>query len=80
MDITNTPIEIERINRLKIVLAEKNRTGKWLAEQIGKNEATISRWCSNKVQPSVSQLNEIANILGVDIRDLLKSSKQEING
>ncbi|WP_304649047.1 helix-turn-helix transcriptional regulator [uncultured Duncaniella sp.] len=80
MDIINTPIEIERINRLKIVLAEKNRTGKWLAEQIGKNEATISRWCSNKVQPSVSQLNEIANILGVDIRDLLKSSKQEING
>lgn len=80
MDIINTPIEIERINRLKIVLAEKNRTGKWLAEQIGKNEATISRWCSNKVQPSVSQLNEIANILGVDIRDLLKSSKQDING
>ena len=40
MDIINTPIEIERINRLKIVLAEKNRTGKWLAEQIGKNEAT----------------------------------------
>ena len=80
MDIINTPIEIERINRLKIVLAEKNRTGKWLAEQIGKNEATISRCCSNKVQPSVSQLNEIANILGVDIRDLLKSSKQEING
>lgn len=80
MDIINTPIEIERINRLKIVLAEKNRTGKWLAEQIGKNEATISRWCSNKVQPSVPQLNEIANILGVDIRDLLKSSKQEING
>lgn len=80
MDIINTPIEIERINRLKIVLAEKKRTGKWLAEQIGKNEATISRWCSNKVQPSVSQLNEIANILGVDIRDLLKSSKQEING
>lgn len=80
MDIISTPIEIERINRLKIVLAEKNRTGKWLAEQIGKNEATISRWCSNKVQPSVSQLNEIANILGVDIRDLLKSSKQEING
>ncbi len=80
MDIINTPIEIERINRLKIVLAEKNRTGKWLAEQIGKDEATISRWCSNKVQPSVSQLNEIANILGVDIRDLLKSSKQEING
>lgn len=80
MDIINTPIEIERINRLKVVLAEKNRTGKWLAEQIGKNEATISRWCSNKVQPSVPQLNEIANILGVDIRDLLKSSKQEING
>lgn len=80
MDIINTPIEIERINRLKIVLAEKNRTGKWLAEQIGKDEATISRWCSNKVRPSVSQLNEIANILGVDIRDLLKSSKQEING
>ena len=75
MSTTNTPIEVERFNRLKIVLAEKNRTGKWLAEQLGKNEATVSRWCSNKVQPSIAQLNDIASILDIDIRDLLKSSK-----
>lgn len=45
-----------RINRLKIVLAEQNRKGKWLAEQLGKNEATISRWCSNTAQPSIEML------------------------
>lgn len=47
MAIETTDIEPERINRLKVVLVEKNLKGKWLAEQLGKNEATISRWCSN---------------------------------
>ncbi len=64
-------IEIERINRLNVVLAEKNRKGKWLAEQLGKNEATVSRWCSNTAQPSLEMLVKIASILNVDPRDLL---------
>ncbi|MDE6443950.1 MAG: helix-turn-helix transcriptional regulator [Muribaculaceae bacterium] len=64
-------IEIERINRLKIVLAEKNRKGKWLAEQLGKNEATVSRWCSNTAQPSLEMLVKIASILKVNPRSLI---------
>ena len=53
----------EKINRLKIVLVEQGKTGKWLAEQLGKNEATISRWCSNATQPSLEMLMKIAEIL-----------------
>lgn len=66
------PIE----NRLKVVLAEQKRTCRWLAEQIGKNENTVSRWCLNKIQPSVVQLGEIAHVLDVDVRSLLKPTKQ----
>lgn len=62
---------IERINRLKVVLVEQNRTGKWLAEQLGKNEATISRWCSNSAQPSLEMLVKIASILKVNPRSLI---------
>lgn len=61
----------ERINRLKVVLAERNRKGKWLAEQLGKNEATVSRWCSNTAQPSLEMLVKIAELLNVDTRDLI---------
>ena len=64
------------INRIKVVLAENDRTNRWLAEAIGKNEATVSRWCSNKSQPSIAQLQEIANLLDVDVRVLLKSQKE----
>ena len=63
------------LNRIKVVLAEKQRTNRWLAEQIGKSENTISRWCSNKSQPSIVQLQEIANLLDVDVCMLLKSQK-----
>lgn len=59
------------INRIKVVLVEKQRTSKWLAEQLGKSENTISKWCSNKVQPSLENLIEIAKILDIDVRDLL---------
>lgn len=65
--------EIDRINRLKVVLVEQNRTGKWLAEQLGKNEATVSRWCSNSSQPSLEMLVKIALILNVDPRELITS-------
>jgi putative transcriptional regulator len=59
------------INRLKVVLVEKNLSSKWLAEQLDKNEATISRWCTNNVQPSLTTLAEIAELLKVNVSDLL---------
>ncbi len=68
---TDSEIATERINRIKIVLAEQNRKGKWLAEQLGKNEATISRWCSNSAQPSLEMLVKIASVLNVSTKDLL---------
>lgn len=61
------------LNRIKVVLAEQNRSGKWLAAQLGKTDTTISRWVQNKVQPSVEQLFEIANVLGVEAKDLINS-------
>ena len=64
----------EDINRLKVVLCEKKRTGKWLAEQIGKDPATISKWCTNKTQPGLETLREIAKCLEVDVKDLLCST------
>ena len=63
------------MNRIKVTLVEKQKTNRWLAEQMGKSENTISRWCSNKSQPSIAQLQEIANLLDVDVRVLLKSQK-----
>lgn len=63
------------INRLKVVLVEQDRTGKWLAQAIGKNDTTVSRWCSNTTQPSVEALVQIAKILNVDVKDLLNSTK-----
>ena len=59
------------INRLKVVLAEKKRTNRWLAAQLGKNEATISRWCTNSSQPTLEELVSIAQCLEVDTKDLL---------
>lgn len=63
------------LNRLKVVLVEKKRTGKWLAEKLGKNEATVSRWCANVSQPSLETLFAIAKVLNVDARELLVSIK-----
>ena len=68
-------MEIQKYNRLKIVLAEKEKTGTWLSEQMGHNISTVSRWMTNKVQPSVEQLYEIARHLDVDVKELLVSSK-----
>ena len=73
--ITKSDMEIQRYNRLKIVLVEKERTGTWLSEQMGHSISTVSRWMTNKVQPSVEQLYEIARHLDVDVKDLLVSSK-----
>lgn len=63
-----------QLNRIKVVLAEQNRSGKWLAEQLGKTDTTVSRWVQNKVQPSVEQLFDIAKVLGVDVKSLLNSN------
>ncbi len=63
----------DKINRIKIVLVEQGKTGKWLAEKLGRNEATVSRWCSNTSQPSLEILMKIAAILGVSAKDLINN-------
>lgn len=68
----------EDINRIKVVLAEKKRTNKWLAEKLGKDPATVSKWCTNSAQPGLETLVEVARLLDVDVAELLRSSK--ING
>lgn len=62
-------------NRIKAVLAEKHISAKQLSAAIGRNETSVSRWCNNKIQPSISQLQEIAQILDVDVRELLCPTK-----
>ena len=64
------------INRIRVVLAEQDRTNKWLAERVGKSRTTVSRWCTNDMQPSLETLREIADALSVDIRELLVSTKE----
>ena len=63
------------LNRLKIVLVEQNKTGKWLAEQLGKSSSTVSKWCSNTLQPDLYTLEKIAKLLDIDKRDLLTPNK-----
>lgn len=74
MQNTSNAMRMKQINRLKVVLVEQSRTGKWLAETLGKNEATVSRWCTNETQPSLETLVEIAKVLNVDVKDLLIST------
>lgn len=62
---------MKEINRLRIILAEKNKTGKWLAEQLGKDPSTISKWCSNSSQPQLDTVIRIAELLEVDIKELI---------
>ncbi len=64
-------------NRIKAILADQKKTNRWLAEYLNVSENTISRWCSNKGQPSLAQLGKIAIALNVDIRDLLRPTKPE---
>jgi DNA-binding Xre family transcriptional regulator len=64
------------INRIKVVLVEKNLSSRWLAEQLGKNEATISRWCTNDVQPTLKTLASIAELLNVQITDLINKERK----
>ena len=66
--------ENPNLNRIKVALVERQKTSKWLAEQMEKSDTTVSRWVSNKIQPSVEQLFEIARILNMDVKDLLNSN------
>ncbi|NBP67377.1 MAG: XRE family transcriptional regulator [Cytophagia bacterium] len=63
------------INRIKIVLVEQGRTNKWLADKLGKNTTTVSRWCTNDMQPSLETLVQISEVLHVNVRDLIVSNK-----
>ena len=63
------------LNRIKSILADKGKTNIWLAEQLGKNKTTVSKWCTNDQQPTLDTLFDIANVLNVDVRDLLVSNK-----
>lgn len=65
------------LNRLKVVLVECGKTGKWLAGQLGKSNCTVSKWCSNSIQPDLVTLNKIAKILDVDVRSLLNNTEEK---
>ncbi|MBQ8628081.1 MAG: helix-turn-helix transcriptional regulator [Prevotella sp.] len=65
------------INRIKVMLAEKKRTNKWLAEQLGKDPATVSKWCTNTLQPNLETIVEIAKLLEVDIKDLFRPINEQ---
>ena len=62
------------INRIKVVLADKKRTNNWLAEQLGKDPATVSKWCTNKAQPALETIIEIAKLLEVEVADLIRAN------
>ena len=66
---------MEDINRIKVVLVEKKKTNKWLAQEMGKDPATVSKWCTNSAQPDLPTMVKIASLLDVDIKDLLCSTK-----
>ena len=65
------------INRLKLVLVEKKRTAKWLSGELGSSPVTLSKWCSNTTQPSLKILDKIADILEIDIRELLNGRNKQ---
>ena len=80
---TIKPNDMEDINRIKVVLVEKKRTNKWLAEQMGVKPSTVSKWCANSSQPDVASLLRIADLLEVDIKELIvreyKSYLEKVN-
>lgn len=67
-----------KLNRIRVILAERDKTAAWLAREMGRNKSTVSRWCSNSMQPSLETLYEVAGALRVDVRELLWPN--EING
>ncbi|MBD5226823.1 MAG: helix-turn-helix transcriptional regulator [Bacteroidales bacterium] len=69
-----TKTERQKLNRIKAVLAETGHTGKWLAEQLGKDPVTVSKWCTNTSQPDLYTLSKIAELININIKDLLRSA------
>ena len=68
----------EEINCLKVILADKNKTSKWLAEELCRDQATVSKWCTNSAQPGLETLLQIAECLEVDVKELINSSKSDV--
>ena len=68
---------MEKLNRIQVVLVEKGKTGKWLAEQLNKSTVTVSSWCTNSKQPDLETLDSIAKLLKVDVKQLLNDTIQE---
>lgn len=64
------------LNRLKVVLVEKGKTGRWLAQELGKSNCTVSKWCSNSIQPDLNTLDKIARLLDVNVKDLLNNTEK----
>jgi transcriptional regulator with XRE-family HTH domain len=67
-----------KLNRIKAVLAEQDKTSKWLAEQVGKSACTVSKWCSNSIQPDLTTLDKISKLLNVSIKDLLIDNRESL--
>jgi putative transcriptional regulator len=65
------------LNRIRVVLAEQDKTNKWLAKQLKKTPVTVSKWCTNSMQPSLETLSHIAKVLNVDIRELILPTKEK---
>ena len=65
------------INRLKVVLVEKEKSGKWLTDQLGKSTCTVSKWCSNTTQPDLQTLDKIAKMLDVNVKELLNDTEKD---
>lgn len=67
---------MQNLNRLKVVLVEQDKTEKWVAEQLGKSTCTVSKWCSNSIQPDLQTLDKIAKLLKVNVKCLLNNTEQ----
>ena len=70
-------MENKKINRLKIVLAEKDKSNNWLAEQLGRDKATVSKWCTNTSQPDIETFIKISKLLNVELADLVRTDEVE---
>lgn len=68
---------MSNLNRIKVVLVERGRTSKWLAEQLGKSTCTVSKWCQNSIQPDLITLDKIAKLLSVNVKDLLNDTRND---
>lgn len=71
---------IAELNQIKIALVKNKRTGKWLAEQLGKSTCTVSKWCSNSAQPDLYTLSQISNVLGCEMKDLISEQTKVKTG